>query len=189
MMYRLLTHQAYRGRYWYGAVASMPLGVLLWNTGESWVYTTVLTIAALACASSMAIGDLRTGLLRNAWTAPLATAAAGQVAIALTHASSDPGVITVILVTLTANTGLYLAMGLMMWVGFGDVKFIIGLSLIAALLAGWMCLLLGPLAVILSPLTEAVRRSSSIRRPHGPALVCSLVLILLLSFASGNRSV
>lgn len=170
-----------RRRYWLYALSSSALGILLLIADDG-LYLSLTSCMAVTAAASMAIGDARTGLLRNAWTGPLVTAAAIQVVLAvLGSAPIRDGIISGLLGAV-AVIGAYIGMGLIGWVGFGDVKFAVGLATIGDVLAGAADIAILPIALLISAVVHAARsvRGSGLRTraPHGPALAVALSLVI-----------
>jgi hypothetical protein len=142
---------------------------------------------ALMAATCMAVADGRTGKLRNACTGPFAAAATLHVAIVVTLDRHAWNITTTALLALLVNGGIYLAMGLVGWVGFGDVKFVIGLTLFAVAFAGSASMLLPVIALLIAALLHVLptgRQRLSSARPHGPALSSAFALILAGSWLS-----
>lgn len=175
--------------YWGLAVASGASGALLLTPGSFDAFRMGVAGTFVLAATCIAIGDSRTGLLRNAWTGPFAAAALLQVLIATLALPDESGLMTTAVVALLVNAGAYTAMGLVGWVGFGDVKFVVGLTLSAALLAGWAAILIPPVALLVAAGTHVTpAQESQTSRPHGPALVLAFILILgTASFSGMNR--
>lgn len=131
---------------------------------------------ALACfgaaAAAIAVIDVRTKLLPNRYTGPLAIAAGMQAAAVTVH-DRDLWIAGGALVAATIVFAAYVAMGMVGWFGFGDAKFAAGLALFAGIFAGWLAIYLVPLAVLLSGLERALRmlRGTNTRsHAHGPAI-------------------
>lgn len=178
-------HRKPRARYWVVASASCVLGILVLLPDEGQAYLTAVSIALVLAAVLIAIADARTGLIRNAWTAPLASAAAAHVVIATVTLPRGDEVLEQSALSALLAGGCYLSLGLLGWVGFGDVKFATGIGLVLPLCAGWFGLLLVPLAIVCSGTAAAARR---LRRdggwtsaPHGPAIALAVAGLVLLS--------
>lgn len=176
-----------RGRdrlYWALAAGSAAFGCLLLRIGGLDAFRAGVGVAALLAAICMAIGDVRTSLLRNAWTAPFAAAALSQTLIVALALPDKFELVATIGVALLVNAGAYLAMGLIGWVGFGDVKFMVGLTLFGALVAGAPAILLAPIALFVAAATRAISpgvvRAS---RPHGPALAVAFAFCLTTAWS------
>lgn len=172
-------------RYWALAFASCAFATLLLLPDDGHAYLSLVSIAVVLVAVLIAIADARTGLIRNAWTAPLAFAAAAHVLIATTILPRGDEVLMESVLSALLAGGCYLALGLLRWVGFGDVKLAAGIGLVLPVCVGWPGLLLVPLAIACSGAAAAARR---IRRggtgssaPHGPALAAAVVGLVLLS--------
>ncbi len=167
---------------WALPFASVALGALLLFPGGSTAYLVGLTIAATLAAALIAAEDYRTGLLRNRWTGPFALAGLVQVFIAVVGIPPWTRVVAPCLLGATITTSLYLLLGLLGWVGFGDVKFAAGLALIVAIPAGWAGLCLLPLALAFSALPRLLRRLAAqperSRSAHGPALAAALSVLM-----------
>lgn len=165
--------------YWGLAAASAAPGYLLLTLGGPDAFHTGVAALAVIAATSMAIGDRRTSLLRNAWTGPFAAAAVLQLVLATSALPDELGLMAIADLALLVNAGAYTAMGLIGWVGFGDLKFMVGLTLFAALVAGSAAMLITPVALLVAAATRATSlHSPQSSRPHGPALAVAFALIL-----------
>lgn len=171
------------GSVWALPFASVALGALLLLPGGRTAYLVGLTIAATLAAALIAAEDYRTGLLRNRWTGPFIFAGLIQVFIAAIGTQPWTRTAAPCLLGATITTSLYLLLGLLGWVGFGDVKFAAGLALIVAIPAGWAGLYLLPLALAFSTLPRIFRRLAALpqrgRSAHGPALASAVALIMI----------
>ena len=172
-------------RYWALAFGSGAFASLLLLPDDGHAYLSVVSIAVVLVSIVIAIADLRTGLIRNAWTAPFAFAAAAHVLIATSVLPRGDEVLVESVLSALLAGGCYLALGLLGWVGFGDVKLAAGIGLVLPVCIGLLGLLLVPLAIACSGAAAAARR---IRRggmwssaPHGPALAAAVVGLVLLS--------
>lgn len=169
-----------RLRFNWGLVfGSAAVSILLLTVAGPDVFDIGVAGMALLAATCMAVSDSRTGMLRNACTGPFAVAAILHVLIASLFLPHALDLIVATAIALLVNTGFYTGMGLIGWVGFGDVKLVIGLTLFAALLAGEASMLLPPAALLIAAGFRAVSaRESQPSRPHGPALVLAFALLL-----------
>lgn len=149
-----------------------------------------MTVAPLAWAGWIAVGDYRTGLLPDRWTGPFALAGMIQVLIGSASLQKWLDIAAPCLLGEEITASFYFLVGLLGWVGFGDVKFAAGLGLFVSIPAGWTGLYLLPLALSISALPRLLRWT--LRRPqlphaaHGPALAASLAV--LMSAACINRA-
>lgn len=170
------------GAVWALPFASVALGALLLLPGGRTAYLVGLTVSATLAAALIAAEDYRTGLLRNRWTGPFALTGLIQVLIAAVGTQPWTRIAAPCLLGATITTSLYLLLGLLGWVGFGDVKFAAGLALIVAIPAGWAGLYLLPLALAFSALPRLLRRLAAqperSRSPHGPALAAALSVLM-----------
>lgn len=171
-----------RGALWGLPVLSLALGGLFLLPGGRTDYVVGLTLFAVAAACCMAVGDYRTGLLRNRWTGPFALAGLLQVFVACAGTQQWLGIAAPCLLSAALTTSLYLLLGLLGWVGFGDVKFAAGLALFVAIPAGWAGICLFPLALTVSALSRVplwlAARPQRPRAAHGPALASALAILM-----------
>lgn len=178
------------GPVWSLSFASLALGGLFLLPGGRLAYLIGVTVAAVMSACWIAIDDYRTGLLRNRWTGPFALAGLIQVLLSSAVLQSWLEIAATCLLGAVVTTSLYFILGLLGWVGFGDVKFAIGLGLFVAIPTGWAGLYLLPLALAISSLLHLFRRLGRMperpRSPHGPALATALSV--LMSAACINHS-
>lgn len=158
------------------------LGVLL-LVGHTASYSAVMGCSAAAAATAMAVGDVRIGLLRNSWTGPFAIAAIMQAVIA----AFGPAGIREHLISgwlgAFATIAAYFAMGLIGWVGMGDVKFVIGLAIFSGVLAGAADFAIAPISLILSAAARAARGRKG-PAPHGPALAAAFGVVVLATLVT-----
>ncbi|MFT4284320.1 MAG: A24 family peptidase [Protaetiibacter sp.] len=147
----------------------------------SW-YPWTLLAATVVGGGIVAAIDIRTLTLPNRFTAALAAAAAVQaVSHSIAAASPSPaawGALAGVLATV-----VYLAMGLVGWVGFGDAKLVAGLAIASGAIAGPAALFLAPIAIAISGLTRGLHmlnRSGREGHPHGPALVAATLAVMIL---------
>lgn len=165
------------------AAASLLLGVADLALPASGWYPWALAAAVFLGSGVPAVIDIRTLTLPNRYTAALAAAAAIQ---AVTHswATVDPSPALWAALAAVLATTVYLALGAVGWVGFGDAKLAAGLALAAGIISGPWALFLAPLAIVLSGpvrvLGILVRNRAG--HPHGPALVLAAVAIMTASF-------
>jgi type IV leader peptidase family protein len=167
---------------WALPFASIGLGALLLPPGGRLAYLLGVSVTAAFVACLIAIDDHRTGLLRNQWTAPFALAGLIQVAVASAGLPPATNVATPSLLGAVITTALYILLGLLGWVGFGDVKFAAGLALFVAIPGGWSGVYLLPLALICSALPRLIRRTAArpqrVRVAHGPALAAAATVLM-----------
>lgn len=166
-------------------LASAAISILLLTVAGPDAFDAGAAAMAMLAATCIAVGDSRTRMLRNAWTGPFAVAAILHVLIASLLLPHAPHLIVTAAFALLVNAGLYTAMGLAGWVGFGDVKFVIGLTLFAALLVGQASMLLPLTALVIASAVRAVSKESQSPRPHGPTLVLGFALILGTAWLPG----
>lgn len=148
---------------------------LLGVPGYPWLALACFTAAAAAIAAV----DVRTKLLPNRYTGPLAIAAGMQVAAVTIH-ERDLWVAAGALIAATIVFAAYVAMGMVGWFGFGDAKFAAALTLFAGIFAGWLAIYIIPLAVLISGAERALRmlRSAGVRsHAHGPAIAIAGTVI------------
>lgn len=167
---------------WALSFSSITLGGLLLVPGGHFPYLVGLTVTATVAGLCIAFDDYRTGLLRNRWTAPFALAGLFQVVIAAAGTQAWARIAAPCLLGAVITTSIYLLLGLLGWVGFGDVKFAAGLALFVAIPAGWAGLYLVPVALSFSALHRLFRRLAAkpqkVRSAHGPALAVALALLM-----------
>ncbi len=179
-----------RGAVWGIPVLSLALGGLFLLPGGPTDYVVGLTLSAVVAACCMAVGDIRTGLLPNRWTGPFALAGLLQVFVACAGTQRWFGVAAPCLLGAVLTTSLYLLLGLLGWVGFGDVKFAAGLALFVAIPAGWAGIYLFPLAMAFSALSRVLRWvAGAPQRPHsahGPALASALATLMIAGCVAYN---
>ena len=167
---------------WSLPFVSIALGGLLLIPGGRSAYFIGVTVAAVVWAGWIAVGDFRTGLLPDRWTGPFALA--GMIQVLLDSASVQDwlDIAAPCLIGSTVTASLYLLLGLLGWVGFGDVKFAVGLGLFVAIPGGWTGLYLLPLALVISALAHLLvrirRRLQHRRAAHGPALAAALAVLM-----------
>lgn len=167
---------------WSFPFVSIALGGLLLLPEGQLAYLIGVTVVAVLAACSIAIDDYRTGLLRDRWTGPFAVTGLIQVLIASTGLRNGLGIAATCLIGAAVTTSLYGLFALVGWVGFGDVKFAVGLGLFVAIPAGWTGLYLLPLALAISSFVRLVRCIGRMRvhphSAHGPALATALGLLM-----------
>jgi len=147
--------------------------------GYPWIALAVFTAAAVA----IAVVDVRTKLLPNRYTGPLALAAALQV-IAVSISTHNAGIALQAVPAAAIVLVAYTIMAMIGWFGFGDAKFAGALTLFTAIWAGWLAIYLIPIAVLISGGERAVRMLSGRGRSahaHGPSIAAAGTL---LAFAS-----
>lgn len=180
-----VTQQIATAAAWATAVASTTLGALLLLPGGRTTYLIGLSISTTVAAALIATDDYRTGLLRNRWTVPFALAGLIQVVIVAFGTQPWTRIVAPCLIGASITTSLYLLLGLLGWMGFGDVKFAAGLALFVAVPAGWAGLYLLPLALAVSALPRFLRRlvnrPQRSRTAHGPALAAAFAILMLTS--------
>lgn len=150
--------------------------------------TSTCIAAALVLASiPAAVIDFRTRRLPN-WCSLAIATAAFTTASATALAGLDLGRLLVPLVAAVIAFGVYVGMGLIGWVGFGDAKFAAALVAAVSLSSGLGALWIVPVAIqgaaLLRLAHRAVRRSDA-PQPHGPVLVLSAALVLVVGFLFG----
>lgn len=184
----LRVHRSATGGLWALPFISIALGGLFLLPGGAVAYLVSVTLIAVLVACGMAVGDYRTGLLRNRWTAPFALAGLIQVLLASAGLHSWFEVALPCLVGAAITSSLYLLLGLLGWVGFGDVKYAAGLAMFVAIPAGWAGLYLLPLAFALSGVPRLVRwiavRPLPIRSAHGPALATAFAILMFAAYVN-----
>lgn len=157
--------------------ALLATAALIPVPGYSWIALACFAAAAVA----IAVVDVRTNLLPNRYTGPLALAAALQ-ATAVATQRLDPWVAVVAAAAAAVVFLAYTAMGMAGWFGFGDTKFAGALALLAGTFAGWLAIYLVPLAVLISAAERAVRMTAGRSRKahaHGPAIAIAAIAIAI----------
>lgn len=174
------------GLLWSLPFASLALGGLLLLPGGRLAYLIGVTVAAVLFASWIGINDHRTSLLRNRWTGPFALAGLIQVIVSSVGLQSWLEIAAACLLGAVVTTSLYFALGLLGWVGFGDVKFAAGLGLFVAIPTGWAGLYLLPIALAISSLLHLFRWLRRMperpRSRHGLALATALAVLMTAAF-------
>lgn len=141
----------------------------------AWVALACFTVAAAAIAAV----DVRTQLLPNRFTGPLAAAAGVQIA-AVGVQQMDQWIPLGAVVAAAVVFAAYVAMGMAGWFGFGDAKFAAALALFAGIFAGWFAIYAVPLAVLISGAERAVRIARGGDRrahAHGPAIAIAAIAV------------
>lgn len=160
-------------------LATLPLTVAKFAAEP--LYPTLLTIVIVAAAAFLAIIDARTLRLPNAPTLALLGVGLTQVVVTLITGAPETAMIAV-----GASTTLFLitlAAAAFGWVGVGDAKFIAGLTLTVALLAGWYALYLLPVALMIESLRQVISRRTG-RNAFGPALAVAATIIMIAALAN-----
>lgn len=143
------------------------------------IYAWVALACFAAAAAAIAAIDVRTRLLPNRFTGPLAVAAAVQVC-AMSLQQMDLWIALGAAVAAAVVFAAYVAMGMVGWFGFGDAKFAAALALFAGIFAGWFAIYAVPLAVLLSGAERAIRIARGGDRrahAHGPAIAIAAIAV------------
>ena len=146
------------------------------------VYAWVALVCFAVAAAAIAGVDVRTRLLPNRFTGPLAVASGLQVAV-LSVQQMDPWIAASAVVASGIVFAVYVAMGMAGWFGFGDAKFAAALALFAGIFAGWFAIYAVPLAVLISGLERAIRMARGGDRrahAHGPAIAIAGIAVALV---------
>lgn len=150
------------------------------------IYTWVSLACFGAAAATIAAVDVRTRLLPNRFTGPLAVAAAVQVT-AMSVQQMDLWIAIGAVIAAAVVFAAYVAMGMVGWFGFGDAKFAAALALFAGIFAGWFAIYAVPLAVLLSGAERAIRIARGGDRrahAHGPAIAIAAIAVTAIGIVT-----
>ena len=179
-----------------GMAALFVLSVVLWPmllAGFWQILTLVLWLAALVLLAILFVYDLRWLLLPDIVNIPFIVLGAVFAGIKLCLASDVTSALTSLLGAVFVLSGIYLLLYLFSkarygedktWVGFGDVKLGLGLSLflgnwLLAFAALFAANLIGTILVLPSMLTGKLRGNSRIS--FGPLLIAGFLIVWLFS--------
>ena len=179
-----------------GMVALFVLSVVLWPmplTSFWQIMMLVLWLAALVLLAILFVYDLRWLLLPDIVNIPFIVLGAVFAGIKLYLASDFTSALTSLLVAVFVLSGIYLLLYLFSkarygedrtWVGFGDIKLGLGLSLflgnwLLAFAALFAANLIGTILVLPSMLTGKLRGNSRIS--FGPLLIAGFLIVWLFS--------
>ena len=179
-----------------GMAALFALSVVLWPMplASFWqILTLVLWLAALVLLAILFVYDLRWLLLPDIVNIPFIVLGAVFAGIKLCLASDVTSALTSLLGAVFVLSGIYLLLYLFSkahygedktWVGFGDVKLGLGLSLflgnwLLAFAALFAANLIGTILVLPSMLTGKLRGNSRIS--FGPLLIAGFLIVWLFS--------
>lgn len=150
------------------------------------IYAWVALVGFALAAAMIAGVDVRTRLLPNRFTGPLAVAAGLQVAV-MSAQQMDPWIAVGAVVAAGVVFAAYVGMGMAGWFGFGDAKFAAALALFAGIFAGWFAIYAVPLAVLISGAERAVRMARGEDRrahAHGPAIAIAGIAVTLIGIVT-----
>lgn len=179
-----------------GMAALFALSVVLWPMplASFWqILTLVLWLAALVLLAILFVYDLKWLLLPDIVNIPFIVLGAVFAGIKLCLASDVTSALTSLLGAVFVLSGIYLLLYLFSkarygedktWVGFGDVKLGLGLSLflgnwLLAFAALFAANLIGTILVLPSMLTGKLRGNSRIS--FGPLLIAGFLIVWLFS--------
>ena len=179
-----------------GMAALFALSVVLWPMplASFWqILTLVLWLAALVLLAILFVYDLKWLLLPDIVNIPFIVLGAVFAGIKLCLASDVTSALTSLLGAVFVLSGIYLLLYLFSkahygedktWVGFGDVKLGLGLSLflgnwLLAFAALFAANLIGTILVLPSMLTGKLRGNSRIS--FGPLLIAGVLIVWLFS--------
>lgn len=144
----------------------------------SW-YPWALAAAVAIGAGAIGANDAVSLKLPNRFTGAFA-AAAGIQALAVALIRDDWAIALWAAVAGVALFLIYVVLGVVGWVGFGDAKFAAGLAIAAGIPAGLGALYVFPVAIVVTGIWRLGSRRQT-HRPHGPALAIAAVLVMAVA--------